>query len=349
MPGDGYDQQGDKRLGMVLFGVEVRTAQEGLGYTGEWVDSYRKYGTLYLRARWLDVETGRFTSPDPIIPDYHHPQNINRYAYVVGNPIRLIDPTGLYSISEIKEVFGYAPLYDPDVLRHFERDGSLKGRWGWLHVLRKAENGDRLLVYERECWGCCEDHPEMCAGLEGCLWGPDLPDTPRITGLFQKSGSDLTIGGIDHKEVALMGYRYEIQEPSHTVPFPYEYEDPMYTHFRTKWTADATYRYMGLRRDPALMDPLRLGSSVVALVVPKIGEHLGAILLQEIMGLSLAIEVVEPARRGNLAGSTQEITLFLIQESAKKFHPVLAVGTELVDLGEDAGGIIESLGYRWVP
>jgi RHS repeat-associated protein len=319
-------------------------------YTRKRLNTYTNhFGMLYLRARWYQPQTGRFFSPDPIIPDFQNPQSINRYLYALANPANLIDPTGLYSIAEIKEIFDNAPFYDPDVLRYFERDGSLRDRWGWLHVLRKAENGDRLLVYERECWGCCTDYPEMCAGLEGCLWGPDLPNTPSSAGLFQKNGWDLTIGGVDHMEVALMGYRYNVQKPSHMLPSPYEYEDPIYTHFETKWRIDAAYRYMGLRRDPALMDPIRLASSVVALVIPKIGERLGAKLLEEILGLGLAIEVIEPARRGDMTSSTQEITLFLVQESGKRLHPWLAVGTELIDLGSDAGEIVVSLGYRWVP
>jgi len=76
------------------YGVEVGTAQEGLGFTGEWQDSYRKYGLLYLRARWLDVEVGRFTAPDTIVPGFSRPQSINGYPYVENNPIGFSDPTG---------------------------------------------------------------------------------------------------------------------------------------------------------------------------------------------------------------------------------------------------------------
>jgi RHS repeat-associated protein len=76
------------------FGVEVGTGQAGLGYTGEWWDSYRKYGILYLRARWLDGRTGRFTSPDPIIPHSSNPKTINRYIYVGANPINWTDHSG---------------------------------------------------------------------------------------------------------------------------------------------------------------------------------------------------------------------------------------------------------------
>jgi len=74
------------------FGVEVGTAQEGLGYTGEYWDA--GVGLQYLRARWYQPHTGRFFSPDPIIPDFQNPQNINRYLYIAGNPINQTDPSG---------------------------------------------------------------------------------------------------------------------------------------------------------------------------------------------------------------------------------------------------------------
>ena len=47
------------------YGVEVGAAQGGPGFTGEWWDA--GVGLLYLRARWLDVATGRFTQRDPVV------------------------------------------------------------------------------------------------------------------------------------------------------------------------------------------------------------------------------------------------------------------------------------------
>ncbi len=61
-------------------------------FAGEQQDSYIKL--LYLRARWYDYGTGRFTQPDTIISDYANPQNINGYAYVVNNPVLYVDPSG---------------------------------------------------------------------------------------------------------------------------------------------------------------------------------------------------------------------------------------------------------------
>jgi len=74
------------------YGEELGEAQNGLGYTGEWFDA--DVGLTYLRARWYDGTTGRFTSQDTWEGNYNRPQSLNVWAYVEGNPIMLVDPSG---------------------------------------------------------------------------------------------------------------------------------------------------------------------------------------------------------------------------------------------------------------
>jgi RHS repeat-associated protein len=83
--------------GYTPFGTQMWTegsTSSKSSYTGEWWDT--RAGLLYLRARWLDVESGRFLSQDPIIGSLQQSQSINRYSYVLGNPLRYRDPTGRY-------------------------------------------------------------------------------------------------------------------------------------------------------------------------------------------------------------------------------------------------------------
>jgi hypothetical protein len=49
---------------------------------------------IFLRARWYDGYLNRFISPDTIIPDFTNPQSLNRYTYVLNNPVRYRDPSG---------------------------------------------------------------------------------------------------------------------------------------------------------------------------------------------------------------------------------------------------------------
>ena len=45
-------------------------------------------------ARFYSPKLGRFLSADTIVPGVANPQALNRYSYVLGNPIRYNDPTG---------------------------------------------------------------------------------------------------------------------------------------------------------------------------------------------------------------------------------------------------------------
>jgi len=58
---------------------------------------------MYFEARYLDTDTARFMSMDPWEGDYTDPQSLNKYAYARNNPVRYIDPLGLWN-SESGEV-----------------------------------------------------------------------------------------------------------------------------------------------------------------------------------------------------------------------------------------------------
>lgn len=50
------------------------------------------------RARYYGSALGRFTSPDPLLSSgtIYNPQTWNRYSYGLNNPLKYLDPTGLY-------------------------------------------------------------------------------------------------------------------------------------------------------------------------------------------------------------------------------------------------------------
>ncbi len=63
----------------------------GYTYTGQ-LDSGA--GLMYYRARHCDPSSGRFVQPDTIVPEPGDPQALNRYSYVLNNPIKYRDPSG---------------------------------------------------------------------------------------------------------------------------------------------------------------------------------------------------------------------------------------------------------------
>jgi RHS repeat-associated protein len=59
-------------------------------------DSYIKL--IHMGARWYHPASGRFISADSIVPNFANPQALNRYAFVLNNPLKYTDPTGHTSV-----------------------------------------------------------------------------------------------------------------------------------------------------------------------------------------------------------------------------------------------------------
>jgi RHS repeat-associated protein len=75
------------------YAVE-RTTQRG--YTGhEHLDSVR---LIHMNGRVQDPLLGRMISLDPLLGDISNPATLNRYAYVLNNPLSYTDPTGFAEV-----------------------------------------------------------------------------------------------------------------------------------------------------------------------------------------------------------------------------------------------------------
>ncbi len=68
------------------------TTPNSFRYVGKYGVMDEGNGLLYMRARYYDVENGRFISKDPL---GFNGGDLNLYEYVGGNPVTSIDPTGL--------------------------------------------------------------------------------------------------------------------------------------------------------------------------------------------------------------------------------------------------------------
>ena len=57
----------------------------------------------YFGARYFSSAVARFMSPDPLGGDLTNPQSLNRYSYVLNNPLTNTDPTGMYTCTDSKD------------------------------------------------------------------------------------------------------------------------------------------------------------------------------------------------------------------------------------------------------
>ncbi|MES9937204.1 MAG: RHS repeat-associated core domain-containing protein [Sedimenticola sp.] len=57
-----------------------------------------------MNGRVYDPELGRFLSADPHVQSFANPQSLNRYSYVLNNPLSYTDPSGYFFKSLFKAV-----------------------------------------------------------------------------------------------------------------------------------------------------------------------------------------------------------------------------------------------------
>ncbi|MFJ5851283.1 RHS repeat-associated core domain-containing protein [Streptomyces sp. NPDC092903] len=82
-------------------GVPRSTTSETVPQSYRFAGGYQDPTGLYhFAARYYDPNIGRFTNPDP------SGQELNPYLYAEGDPVNRIDPTGLFSLSDLDGAIG---------------------------------------------------------------------------------------------------------------------------------------------------------------------------------------------------------------------------------------------------
>lgn len=84
-------------FGKVSNVVEPENDRNPFRYVGGYGVMDEGNGLYFMRARYYDVENGRFISEDP-------QWNVNLYSYVTSNPIIAIDPLGLSKLSSPQQI-----------------------------------------------------------------------------------------------------------------------------------------------------------------------------------------------------------------------------------------------------
>jgi len=206
-------------------------------------------GLCFYRGRWYDVVLGRFVQADTIVSNPANPQSLNRYSYVLNNPLRYTDPTGMSSEDEIMGYLGVGTW--EEVLAFFVTGGELEGRWGWLETLRAAELGDVVQFF-------CD--------YEG-LWPAWLGATVMAEGQFVEQGGQLYIqfGGTltTASQAAWWGNAFGVRRTSSSSPGMYF--GPYY--------AERTYHHR--RFDPSGVDWVGVGLDAVGILADTISHGIG--------------------------------------------------------------------------
>ena len=139
------------------FGKQVSKEGEldrAAKFTGKDLDE--DTGLYYYNARWMDSETGRFISQDPA----EDPNSPNYYSYCANNPLKRLDPTGLWSY-EVDEKTGqwyavaeqYDDGRDPDTLWSLSEQAYGTGKYASnlqadniIDDPTQLKPGDRILL-----------------------------------------------------------------------------------------------------------------------------------------------------------------------------------------------------------
>ena len=99
------DAQGNvvQRSDYYPFGMEFADNtdqdEQPYKYNGKELDKLHGLNMYDYSARYMEPAIGRFTSVDPMAEKYY---SISPYAYVANNPLKYIDPTGMYIADDEK-------------------------------------------------------------------------------------------------------------------------------------------------------------------------------------------------------------------------------------------------------
>jgi RHS repeat-associated protein len=141
-------------MGQGQYGYEPPQSNVKQRFTGK--DRDDETGLDWFSMRYYGSNQGRFVSPDPLEPwmldkmdqlvFYSNPQKLNKYVYVLNNPLRYIDPDGL------AEIPPWGSLNN-DLQQDLLKRGVNKETWdGWNNDQRQTALNARALLISLDVW-----------------------------------------------------------------------------------------------------------------------------------------------------------------------------------------------------
>jgi RHS repeat-associated protein len=125
-------------------------------FAGEQYDA--NIGFYYLRARYLNHQTGRFITQDEFPGNPFEPITLHKYLYANANPVNMIDPSGRMSLATTFMTIGILSTFISTryaLISHIISIKTSPVKWhGWLYVMTAGEvygAGGIIAVAESEC------------------------------------------------------------------------------------------------------------------------------------------------------------------------------------------------------
>ncbi|MDX2211647.1 MAG: RHS repeat-associated core domain-containing protein [Oculatellaceae cyanobacterium bins.114] len=153
-------------------------------FTGEQFDE--ELDEYYLRDRYYNAETGRFTRRDVFDGNLAEPLSLQKYIYVHANPVNATDPTGMYQETSLTGET-LRRIWEADLrATQFEKAVSVMGLVARVAV-QAAEVVARGYIYAQQIPSAVV----RFLGIPAIVWGLDLPYT-TIHILRAQTGSGYT-------------------------------------------------------------------------------------------------------------------------------------------------------------
>jgi RHS repeat-associated protein len=91
-------------FGEIDTAASLQTSDNSFLYTGEQLDP--NTGFVYLRARYLNPGSGRFTQQDAFAGLFVDPRTLHKYAYANADPVNGVDPSGNMTLIDVSSNWG---------------------------------------------------------------------------------------------------------------------------------------------------------------------------------------------------------------------------------------------------
>jgi hypothetical protein len=153
---------------------------------------------MFYGARYYDSTLGRFTQPDTIVPHPLNPQSLNRFSYVLNNPVKYTDPTGHAEVCENGDTScGQEATGDPSSGSNNTTTTTNEQQKDDEAVL-PVDAGDNQYPNGKECWPHCNaetsDEEVDPNAIVGTWSNPTAPSITTMVGI-QVSGVAWFVGG----------------------------------------------------------------------------------------------------------------------------------------------------------